>query len=47
MLLSACDAVKDTIMILLPDNQKKRKNNKESCEKSPGERHLRVKNCYA
>lgn len=34
MLLSACDVVKDRIMILLPDDQKKRKDNKETCEKT-------------
>lgn len=47
MLLSACDVVKDRIMISLPDNQKKRKDNKESREKPPGERNLREKNCCA
>lgn len=47
MLLSACDIVKDRIMILLPDDQKKRQDNEKSCEKPPGERNLGVKNCYA
>lgn len=37
MLLSACDVVKDRIMILLPDNQERKKDKEESCEKPPGE----------